>query len=109
MSKHTPGPWIIEPEKRRNTNIMAKVAGSEYVKYVASVEYYMGNKPWNICSIEHKANAKLIAAAPELFLALDQLLRVTVDEDLKHGIGLTEAEQEAREYALAVIAKAIID
>ena len=54
-----------------------------------------------------EANARLIAAAPELIEALDKLLAATVDENLKYGIGLTEAEEEARSLALSVIAKAV--
>lgn len=52
------------------------------------------------------ANARLIAAAPDLLAALDYLLGQTVDMDLKHGIELTEGETEAREQALAAIKKA---
>jgi hypothetical protein len=45
-------------------------------------------------------------AAMELFEALDYLLEQTVDMDLKHGVALTEGEADAREKALAAIAKA---
>jgi hypothetical protein len=45
-------------------------------------------------------------AAPALLKALDYLLEQTVDMDLKHGIGLTEGEEEARAKALAAIAQA---
>ena len=48
-----------------------------------------------------------MAAAPEPIEALDKLLAATVDEDLKYGIGLTEAEEEARSLALSVIAKVV--
>lgn len=41
----------------------------------------------------------------ELFDALDYLLAQTVDMDLKHGITLTEGEEEARAKSLAIIAK----
>ena len=58
---------------------------------------------------EVRVNAHLMAAAPELIEALDKLLAATVDEDLKHGIGLTEAEEEARSLALSVIAKVVGD
>ena len=48
-------------------------------------------------------------AAPlqaELVEALDKLLEQTVDQDLAHGIALTEGEEEARTNALTVLAKA---
>ncbi len=60
----------------------------------------------NFSPDEQRANTRLIAAAPELLEALDYLLEQTVDQDLKYGIGLSEGEEDAREKALAVIAKA---
>jgi hypothetical protein len=45
-------------------------------------------------------------AERELAAALDYLLEQTVDMDLKHGIALTEGEAEAREQALAALARA---
>jgi hypothetical protein len=42
----------------------------------------------------------------DLIAALHYLLEQTVDMDLKHGIGLTDGETEAREKALAAIAGA---
>jgi hypothetical protein len=48
----------------------------------------------------------LMAAAPKLKQALDELLEQTVDMDLKHGIALSEGEEEARTRALAAIAEA---
>jgi hypothetical protein len=49
---------------------------------------------------------RLIAAAPKLIEALDYLLAQTVDMDLKHGIALSEGEEEARAEALSAIAEA---
>lgn len=37
--------------------------------------------------------------------ALHYLLEQTVDQDLKHGIDLTEGEADARQHALAVLAQ----
>jgi hypothetical protein len=42
----------------------------------------------------------------EMRESLDYLLQQTVDQDLKHGITLTEGEEDARQRALAVIARA---
>ena len=41
-----------------------------------------------------------------LLHALDYLLEQTVDMDLKHGVTLTEGEEDARHTALAAIAHA---
>ncbi|HUY92534.1 MAG TPA: hypothetical protein VMV10_27595 [Pirellulales bacterium] len=46
------------------------------------------------------------AIVSELVAALDYLIEQTVDMDLKHGIGLSEGEEEARTKALAAIAQA---
>lgn len=54
---------------------------------------------------EAEATARLFTAAPKLLDALNYLLEQTVDMDLKHGIGLSEGEQDAREKALAVLAE----
>ena len=53
-----------------------------------------------------KALALLIAQRDDLREALDYLLQQTIDQDLKHGITLTEGEEDARAKALAAIAKA---
>jgi ribosomal protein S11 len=47
-----------------------------------------------------------IAALPDLWEALDALLKATLDVYLAEGFELTEVEQQAREKALAAMAKA---
>jgi hypothetical protein len=51
------------------------------------------------------SSATCKAEVADLLEALESLLRATVDDDLNHGIALTEAEDEAREMALSAIAK----
>lgn len=101
ITRHTPGPWdydldyIVAPDPggRHPDIYIAEIAHSDDEGRIASPQ-------------QQDANRRLIAAAPELLDALDYLLVQTVDMDLKHGIGLTEGEQEARAKALAAIAKA---
>lgn len=50
--------------------------------------------------------AALVAAAPDLLAALIYLMEETIEEDERHGIVLTEGEQEAANMARAAIAKA---
>lgn len=57
-------------------------------------------------ALEYAANARLIAAAPDLLAALDALLAATVDASLAAGFELTEDEAAARAAALAAIDKA---
>lgn len=51
------------------------------------------------------ANVRLAAMAPRLLEALHYLLEQTVDQDLNHGIELTEGEEDARQQALAIFAE----
>jgi hypothetical protein len=62
MSKHTPGPWLIEPD-------------------VYSVGVYSLLTAIDTSDAEEQANARLIAAAPELLQALKKVLK-TYDEQL---------------------------
>ena len=97
MKKHTPGPWSCDwTSNHAHDYRLTRPSGRPLPIYA----------PGNDHS-QQRANARLIAAAPDLLEALDKLLAATVDEDLKYGITLTEAEEEARALALAAIAKTI--
>lgn len=62
MSKHTPGPWEIDSGMRTAIN--------KGGKHVAMVSFYKDGTPNSVDEIEHEANARLIAAAPEMLEAL---------------------------------------
>ena len=73
--KHSPGPWKIEKhDLEEEWNIVSKPRRG----YVASVVYYEPDEddtPDTMATLkEVKANARLIAAAPELLDALINLL-----------------------------------
>lgn len=95
--KHTPGPWGEVSDEFGNCQ-----RGIEYPErrdhFLAVVQ--CGDPD------ELDANARLIAAAPDLLAALDELLRVTVDDMLADGYELNDAQFAARSKALAAIAKA---
>ena len=94
MSKHTPGPWgVREAREMEGMDFDIVTDGPEYA--VASLYCHMGE------SVE--ADARLIAAAPELLEALEYL--VTADDaptpgDREHTV------REAISHARAAIAKA---
>ncbi len=46
----------------------------------------------------------LLKLSNKMVEVLDYLLEQTIDQDLKHGVTLTEGEEDARQRALAVIA-----
>jgi hypothetical protein len=48
---------------------------------------------------------RLDADVAELVECLSYVIEQTVDQDLKYGIGLTEGEKDARQQALALIAR----
>ncbi len=98
----TKGPWIV------STSTNAHVYdGEEHLVILSHPVEGTGQILADIETLpEAEANARLMAAAPDLLAALDLLLEQTVDMDLAHGIELTEGEREAREKALAAVAKA---
>lgn len=89
MSEHTPGPWRAETNGAGYWDIRTRQRG------IASIIPFPGTPSLD------KANARLIAAAPDLLEALRALL--------KDGEDLTQASQwgEHLEQASAAIAKAI--
>jgi len=100
MSKHTPGPWSarsedseggysIEPRDEPNSRVVI-----------------CARPPWSGRADESRANARLIAAAPELLEALVWLTNTTCDVG-KSGEPPTMNEHiEAIEAAKAAITKA---
>ncbi len=102
MSKHTPGPW--EATQTRENNLFEftiyKMVG-DFPGQLAAIEF--------ISSEEAKANARLIAAAPELLESLveaesciDEVLR---SEKRNHGSNCA-SDLELKSQLSAVIAKA---
>lgn len=97
MSGHTPGPW---------TKVNGELFGPHGRRVLVSdsgIGVVCGSNP----DPEHEANARLIAAAPELLEALRDLLRAVGragydDADSGELFELDSAAEEAR----AVIAKA---
>jgi hypothetical protein len=65
MSKHTPGPWVIDDS---NPNLVARLVNGVY-EYVCAVEpSSFSNRECN--QEQEEADARLIAAAPDLLEAL---------------------------------------
>jgi len=82
--KYTPGPWEVRQEPNR---------GKQYISYSGSnwriavitmqeAKYHNSNKIIKLPTIEAKANARLIAAAPDLLEACKGLLQYFWDNDL---------------------------
>ena len=84
---HTPGPWTVS---KPSGNYIDTATGS-----IAALTYGAT-----------KADAHLIAAAPDLLVALEYLLEQTIGQDQQYGIELSEGEAIAEQKALAAITKA---
>ncbi|RSZ60011.1 hypothetical protein HF313_14955 [Massilia atriviolacea] len=101
MSAHTPGPWVLEPNARGGINIRCSwgVIGCAF----SGVSFAPG-EPNQV--IEQRANAHLIAAAPDLLEALRELANDIAErfdmESSSTNPGMKNAVAEAR----AAIAKA---
>ncbi|BBV03967.1 hypothetical protein [Providencia rettgeri] len=63
--KHTPAPWVVDAR--------AMSAINSSTKHVALVNYSHHGRDKDVFGDEHKANAHLIAAAPELLEALQSI------------------------------------
>jgi hypothetical protein len=103
MSKHTPGPWGVGSAPRSahtNKDKCLYIHGAD--PYAMVCELGSEKHP------EHQANARLIAAAPDLLAALRDVLRYCVTSsglpDL--GKGRTPEQQAAMNQARAAIEKA---
>ena len=60
--KHTPGPWTVEPSRNKHFRYAVTFEDDDRATYIAGV----GNK----------ANARLIAVAPNLLKALEDIATV---------------------------------
>lgn len=102
MQKHTPGPWakaLQQTEDHQEAIVSAKTG-----KVVACAFHS------DSCDLseEEKANAALIAAAPDLAEALLLLIDATIQDDIDYGIVLTEKERIAKLAADLALEKATI-
>lgn len=104
MSKHTPGPWVVgQPNK-------GPVAGTVPVHTADYMESYRSGQL--VCSVYgtaafSDANARLIAASPDMLTALQSVLPLLEASYLDHeGTDNGEVVFAGLEAARAAIAKA---
>ena len=90
MSEFTPGPW-------RKGDVGEIMLNNKY-REIISDDGKIG-LVYGIIDQDNKANANLIAAAPELYAALEKVLNQSWD-------GPIDAEHYARKQAAAALAKA---
>ncbi len=101
MARHTPGPWTYQPEERDGEPAAAPSFFTIHAPhYFADVHVLVGEPGW----ARAEADARLIAAAPELLEALRWIAVLSPDHP-PPGI-LPMAWRAALNAASAVIAKA---
>jgi hypothetical protein len=94
-TKHTPGPWEIDREFIRNAEgqMIAEVQRYHYLE----IQLPDGTLDVGSEEMPYKANARLMAAAPELIEILEDLLL--------YGDGESMGYHEARHSAEKLLAK----
>jgi hypothetical protein len=100
MNKHTPGPWRAQPREG--------FEGEWEVVSTCEIEWLIAAAAPHIDGDPDEANARLIAAAPELLEALVGLMRVmpVLPADAKTIRGIEQQYDAAHRAARAAIAKA---
>lgn len=93
MADFTPGPWDVLPQKNDSGAIRPDI----FPWQIESADWVICEVYGDVPYLNHEANARLIAAAPELYAALEGLLNAH-----ERGSGIAEATKPAR----AAIAKA---
>lgn len=106
-TKHTPGPWCTgEPfETFPGAGLrfhISQAEGAPYTPHYSDVAQFVAETISSEKLAIQQANARLIAAAPELLASLEQMLDAFVDDPLTHQYTAGGAADAAR----AAIAKA---
>lgn len=72
MSKHTPGPWVVTPHPGTNVDVfgVGEIMDDKRMQYALS---------HTTCYQNSEANARLIAASPDLYEAVAAVIDATRD------------------------------
>lgn len=105
MSAHTAGPWFTKREGSSTVYVEAQIGGGWLQEIAACGPNANG-------SGEQDANARLIAAAPELLDALQKALETITDERIgkwsyMEGSQIYDDFNEAADQIRAAISKAV--
>lgn len=92
---YTPGPWIVTDDVNAHV-----IRGAEQPRNERGVDFVFRDYVASIWGGYHEANARLIAAAPDLLAALEAMVK-----SWEHGISYNDARNEIGN-ARAAIAKA---
>jgi hypothetical protein len=99
MSGHTPGPWATEYMKSSRGGYAQQIFDANGV-LVATAAWYPVRVSESTTATNREANARLIAAAPDLLEALEAMY------EMFNGNGITPDDDAAIIAARSAIAKA---
>ena len=100
MTKFTPGPWhVTEARGLEGEHLYWEISGDshKYRGYLATLQHSEGIG--GTTRDENDANALLVSAAPEMYMALERLARVA-------SVELTGKRDDVLEQAQSALAKA---
>ena len=100
--KFTPGPWEADATHCR-TAINSVATANNCRKHIAMVNITK-NPEYEITTVEHNANAHLIAAAPDLYEALNRIYNKLLISDRD---GESHISEKDGEMALVALRKAM--
>lgn len=105
--KHTPGPWVAGPQSTFDEGLSRVRCGHETHPAIAEIADRPSGGSWSSPEAiqERDANARLIAAAPELLAALTDALEALAMCQPQTGHG-ARCQSDAMLKARAAIAKA---
>jgi len=109
MSKHTPGPWSVPHFADDDVKCNCGYVFSEFQDHMGSIcsISFANSSETEACEIEEaKANARLIAAAPDLLEVAQKLVAYEQAMDGGRDVDAMFYYAEASELARAAIAKA---
>lgn len=84
-AQHTPGPWCVEDPMDFELTIVEAGKETHEWRFIASCSLPDGDNDQDFTSGEVQANARLIAAAPELLAACQEIVRTGLLEEAMHG------------------------
>ena len=87
MTAHTPGPWITDSKERTDTARYIMAAARPFPHTIARIDL--------VNRAEDEANATLIAAAPDMYEALRELIAVKPNSDAPEWVAARAAIDRA--------------
>jgi hypothetical protein len=98
---HTSGPWVVSSFLSDSNAIMICTPDEEVIATAWNLRKKDGTYPLT----DNEANALLIAAAPDLLMALETLM-IDLGEGNAHGRGLDMIQRATEKAARVAISKA---